>query len=85
MTLHDLKTELYRRQIKPAHIVNWIAETGGGDISPTTVRIVLNGHGTSRKVWEAVACFIGMSYETLMENLQFHKDILPKKRAVVND
>lgn len=85
ITLHDLKTELYRLRIKPAHIVQYIAEAGGGRISAVTVRTVLNGHGTSRKVWEAVAHLSGMQYDTIMEIVQSHKDILPKKRTVVND
>ncbi len=75
MTLHEIKSILYRKQIKPAAI----ADRAG--VSPITVRTVLNGHGKSRKVQQTVADLLNIPYESLWDPLNNHKahSTRPKK------
>lgn len=77
MTLHRIKSMLYFRKIKPADI----AKKAG--VSPITARIVLNGHGTSRRVKQAVADLLGKPYEKLWGDL--HAEIVSKEKRAVND
>lgn len=57
--LHEIKSLLYLRKIKPATV----AEKAG--VSPITVRTVLNGHGTSSKVRQAIADLLNIPCERL--------------------
>ncbi|HBE45710.1 MAG TPA: hypothetical protein DDW17_09810 [Deltaproteobacteria bacterium] len=78
MTLHQIKTMLYARKIKPVNI----ADKAG--VSHTTVRIVLNGYGTSRKIQQTIADMLNRPYEKLW-SMSRHRGILSKKRQAVND
>ncbi len=79
MTLHRIKTMLYLRRIKPAEI----AERAG--VSPITVRLVLNGHRTSRRIKQTVADLLNKPYEKLWGDFDHNKTILSDKKKVVND
>lgn len=79
MTLHQIKTMLYLRKIKPAEI----AKRAG--VSPITVRLVLNGHRTSRRIKQAVADLLNKPYEKLWGNDPHHESIITNKKKAVND
>ncbi len=79
MNLHDIKTELYRRKIKPAQIAD-VAR-----VSPVTVRSILNGHGTSRSIQQAIAELLGAPYETLWGDMSDrHESIVSNTKGGVN-
>jgi len=67
MTLHRIKTLLYLRKIKPAEI----AKLAG--VSPHTVRVVLNGFGTSRNVQQVIADLLNRPYERVWDQSARHK------------
>ncbi len=81
MTRHQIKTMLYMRKIKPKEI----AKKAG--VSPITVRTVLNGHGKSRKVQQAIAELLNKPYEKLWgeKTDRQHGLIITNKQKVVND
>jgi hypothetical protein len=79
MTLHQIKTMLYARKIKPITI----AKRAG--VSHITVTIVLNGYGKSRKVQKAVAELLNKPYEKLWGTNHHHEAILSNRKRVVND
>lgn len=80
MTLHRIKTMLYLRKIKPIHV----AALAG--VSHITVRTVLNGHGTSRNVKQAVADLLNKPYEKLWgSDPHYNNRIVSEKKRVVND
>ena len=72
------KDLLYLRRIKPASIAAL------AHVSPVTVRCVLNGHGTSRPIQEAVAVLLGKPYETLW-GADKHESIVSDRKSAVND
>ncbi len=79
MTLHEIKTMLYRRKIKPAQA----AEVTG--VSHITVCTVLNGFRTSHKIKQAVAHCSDKAYEKLWGTDPHHnRGILSDKKRVVN-
>lgn len=79
MTLHRIKTLLYMKKIKPV----MIARIAG--VSPITVRTVLNGHGTSKKVKQAIADLLNMPYERIWGASDHHRAIITNGKKVVND
>ena len=79
MTLHRIKAMLYLRKIKPAVIAQ------GAGVSPITVRTVLNGHGTSRRVKRAVADLLNKPFEKLWGNDSHCESIITNKKKAVND